>query len=288
MARKERDRYKKPKPKTALGEVNYKILEDYWEKQYNYRPITDLRAARDRLRRAFLALKGLPLPTATIEQLQKALAENLKTDGQRRKVAAALNSVLQHIGRTDVRLRAPKPPTPNPAHLTYDEFLQVLPHIDEEYRTVVVVAFATGARQGEVFGLDKVVPLKRAVYIERQMYPSLKYGPLKNRRPRWVKVIKELWPHVEAWMQVGEEERKLLRNQRWADIVGGACEKAFPKEPEKQLTFHDLRHSYAIYCLSKHMTLEQVAKALGDSIVVVQEYYTGFVLTLNELDGFAI
>jgi len=153
---------------------------------------------------------------------------------------------------------------------------------------VVATAFATGGRLGEIFAMTKTVGAKRAVYIDRQMKMDLTYGPTKNKRSRWIKVLEELWPDTQNWLKVSEAERKALRRERWADIVRGACKTAFPKDPEKHLKFHDLRHSYAIHCLSKGLTLEQVAKALGDSIVVVQEYYTGFVLTLNELDGFAV
>jgi integrase len=43
--------------------------------------------------------------------------------------------------------------------------------------------------------------------------------------------------------------------------------------------FHDLRHSYAIHMLEKvEVSLTMVAKLLGDSIQVVEQYYAGFAL----------
>lgn len=66
-----------------------------------------------------------------------------------------------------------------------------------------------------------------------------------------------------------------------------ACMKTFPSDKSKRLTYHDLRHSYAIRLLSKGIILDLVAQSLGNSSAVCQEYYSGYVLTHASLEMIA-
>lgn len=284
-ARKERDRHKEKRSlQSRLGDVNFKLYNDYWAKCYDHRPNIDLDTAKNRLKRALRALEGVPLSDATEAQIQTAVTNKCKNDRQRRVMVSTLRGLLKFIGRTDVVLRYPAKPRSNPRHIDLEDFQQMLGQLQGNDKLVAAVAFGLGARVGEVFALTKWAQPKRAVFIDKQLDRDLEIRDTKNRRQRWVKCIKELWVYVENWAEVPVETQKSLRNERWAEKIKAACVATFPDEPEKHLTFHDLRHCYAIHCLRCGLTMEQVAKALGDSIVVVQEYYTGYVARLDELD----
>lgn len=64
-----------------------------------------------------------------------------------------------------------------------------------------------------------------------------------------------------------------------------ACRKALPNDKNKWVGPHDLRHSHAIYLLSKGASLTQVALNLRNRIDVCQKYYTGFEHTDSTLEG---
>ena len=56
------------------------------------------------------------------------------------------------------------------------------------------------------------------------------------------------------------------------------------KDPKKQISPHSLRHSYCIHLIDRGVSLDKVAKLIGDSIKTTEEYYTGFIVSDNEVD----
>jgi hypothetical protein len=62
---------------------------------------------------------------------------------------------------------------------------------------------------------------------------------------------------------------------------------AFPNNPDKQIIFHDLRHSYAIHLLSIGMTMEDMARGIGDTMEVCEEFYAGFSHTSESASSMA-
>jgi site-specific recombinase XerD len=74
---------------------------------------------------------------------------------------------------------------------------------------------------------------------------------------------------------VPKAERLALRKRAYLSELMRAAEVALPGRG-RQLKFHDLRHSYAIHLLAIGMTMEDVARSIGDTIEVCEEFYAGF------------
>jgi integrase len=265
----------------TLRPANLRLLERYWAEVYSHKDIVAPASAKGRLRRAVEALGDVPL-TADATQIQQAVNTALKDKpGRQRDVVAALTQILRWMGRTDVRLSKAKKPTPRVRYLTLSDFAVVAAQIpDVGVRTAAWVGVSTGCRLGEVFALEQRAwrATKRTVWVDAQIKYTGQAGPPKNRRAREAPVLAVGVPHIERWVAMPSDEKQALRKQRFSDIIRRACKRAFPNDPSKHIVFHDLRHSYAIHLLSAEVPMELVAQALGDSIIVTQEFYTGFCL----------
>jgi len=90
-----------------------------------------------------------------------------------------------------------------------------------------------------------------------------------------VPVISAARPWLEQWLAVAVELKQAMRKpSRGSKVMRAACKAA--NVPE--ITFHDLRHCYAIHLLRLGRELTDVALALGDGMEVTQRYYTGFAM----------
>jgi len=79
----------------------------------------------------------------------------------------------------------------------------------------------------------------------------------------------------EAW--INAPDKKYIQRNGIARILKRACKMAFPNDPSKWITAHDLRHSYAVMMLTKYdVSISQIAKLLGNSVSVCEEYYLRF------------
>ncbi|HEY9664457.1 MAG TPA: tyrosine-type recombinase/integrase [Allocoleopsis sp.] len=280
LVNKEKSRLKEEhKPKDPpLADINQEILKRYWKKKYSNKHLEDKDAAYNRLYRAIKALGNIPLTNATEGQIQKAVTNNIKNISTQRDAIAALRQILTFAGRSDVNLSKPRKEPTEISFISLVDFTEAVKSLPHEQKMVCWVAIATGARQGEIFNIKTYNAGYQAVHIQTQLSRKKTTKKTKNLRVRWAPVLTEGLEYVKEWLKVDEETRKTLRGKRWADIIGTAT--------QGKVTFHDLRHSYAIALLNKGATMEQTARALGDSISVCQDYYAGYTLTLTELEGF--
>lgn len=242
------------------------------------------RMALASLRRVVTLLGPRIIFSTAIEELQQ-LIDRQSVESQP-KLAVFLNVLLEHTNRPE-RVLVPSAPDPAVLYLTKEEFEQMLPHLPEFAQNLLTTGFATGARLGEVFGLQRM-GRTASVQIMRQLYPDGKYGSPKGSRPgkprmRWTPVMEFGRAAVREWIaeleQMDEDKKLALRNLDWAEIVRTACRAAFPKRPAKHLSFRDIRHCYAIYWLDRGATLRHVAQSMGNSEAVVRKHYSGFVQT---------
>lgn len=270
----------KETPSQTLSNANEAILTRYWAKRGGLKDLKDPDAAYNRLWRALKALGDLDLSVATSEQLKDALSKKLPNRTTQRDAVAALRQLLKFIGRPDVYLPKPRRAANDVYHVSLKQFKELVETVeDETERLVLWCAMGTGARQGEIWGIEKTESQGKAVWIEEQLTRTMSRQSTKREGKRWAYIIPEARPFVRQWIDL--EDRDKLRKRRWADIVAGACVRA-EVEP---ITFHDLRHSYAIYLLQRGFSMEKVARWLGNSITVCEQYYTGYVGTLADLEG---
>lgn len=265
-----------------LGGANLKLLEKYWVSTYEHRDLVDPDSAWNRLRRAVEVLGDTHL-TASREELQTALDRELRgQESRHRDAASALNQILKWMGRTDVKMRRAKKPISEVRFLTLEEMRIVSAQIeDPATRTLVRAGFASGCRTGELFGADPrhFRPESKTQYIPDQIKRNGKRAKTKNRVQRPVPLIPDCVDWWREWLAISVEKKREMRGRRHAEALRAACKKAYPEQPEKWLTMHNTRDSYAVHLLVGGVPIAMVAQALGDSVKVVEAHYTGFTLT---------
>lgn len=258
---------------------NETILQNYWNKFYARKPLRDPFAAKCRLKRAIAALGILSLRVASEMDIQKAA--DVAPD--QRRVVAALKQLLKFIGRSDVILHPARKSRNKVSYLTLSELKQVLPYLpSNEIRAICAFAFVSGLRQGEAFGVSlssfRDLPTP-SVFVSGQITRKGEDADTKTSATRRAPLIVSdqlLYNLAINWIELPLAEKLTLRKAKFAEIVRRSVKKA---NIGKNVCFHDLRHSYAIHCLSRGASITEVALALGNSVTVCQSYYTGFELS---------
>lgn len=273
--------------KTVHLAENLTLLKRYWKVEYEDRSLVDENSAKGDLKRAVEAAGNKSLNTVSREELKKVINTRFKNNPEKqRRIVARLNQLLKFAKR-DFRLKPVKKPRRQVRYLTLEDFEKVVPHLPNEVvQALCWTAFSTGARKGECFAVSEG-NLRQGtnLYIFEQLADNRKLRDLKNRKPHSAPIIRKGLPHVKRWLAIPKTEKEALRGLRLSDLVKSACYKVFPKDPEKHCTFHDLRHSYAIYLLQRGLTLFRVSRCLGDSMAVTEEYYALFANTDEELEA---
>jgi integrase len=278
---KERDA---KQPKRVFHSQNLRVLEEYWEKEYEDRDIINKDGRHRAIKTAVEGLGMVSLVVATKKELQAELDKSFPSANAQRRYVSILNSLLKFLGR-DFRLRMRRREVTAVRHLTLSEYLVVDKLIaDDGFKKLCRAAMATGARIGELFPIrTKDFVSGTFVLIETQIDKELNERETKTRKPRKAFVIAEGREWLRDWIEY--EDKQALRNKHHADMLRVACKRAFPKDKERHLVFHDLRHSYAIHLLQTlGAPLGHVSRSLGNSTHVCEMYYAGFVLTDAGID----
>lgn len=264
----------------AYTPENERLAERYIEEVLSLRHNREPQAASDRIMRAAKAVGKFSIHSASLKDLMKALDKWDSRPYNDR--VGALNQLLRFAGRTD-RLPTKKVINPSPRFLTLDEFKRVAPHLkDPSFSILCWAAFGTGARFGELFSLGKIEDGQ--VFIDSQIKVRksgkktnfVKSGT-KNSKSGWTAIVPDCRAELDKWIKLAWEDKIRLRtNTKLSEVFKEACKKEFPSTQDKWCTFHDLRHSYARYCLDNGKALEDVREWLRDTIRVVETYYLGW------------
>jgi integrase len=153
------------------------------------------------------------------------------------------------------------------AFLTEKEVKSLIAKADSPYKELIGVAFYTGLRKGEIFGLKKSdIRSENTLNVARQIDEKGVERGLKNGKPpRKAFVLPGGMVWVKAWLEIKKDVNR-------HKPVSTVCQKL------TGVRFHDLRHSYAVHLIGKGATLEWVAQSLGHSTEVCERYYAGYCL----------
>lgn len=271
----------KTKPKIVHNSANRDLLEEFWKDEYEHRDLVDFESSKNDFKRAIEAVGAISLYSTTRENLQKEIAKHAKGNKQRR-IVERLNTLLKFIGK-DIKLRKDKKNHADVAYLPEADVLKMVKFIDDEnIKLMAEVAFYTGARTGELFAISSQSVRANVVLIQNQIDREGNKRETKNRVVRKGFVIEAGRAKVKQWAAL---DKSKFRNVKFSNVIKNACQKAFPDDKTKWIVFHDLRHSYAIYLLSKGISLSLVAQSLGNSVTVCQENYAGFSLADESIDS---
>ncbi len=279
--------YEQHKVERHVHNENIDLLKDLWEKRYAHKDIKDKVSAYSRLRRAVESLDELSLLTATTHELQAKISKH----PSQRRLAATINQMLKHIGR-DIHIPLNRKPRTKPRHLTPDELDKVLANIRSKNNELTALlcraAIGSGLRLGELFALNLSNLRENGdiVYVAEQMGVDGTFDATKTRSDRLVPVLPKYKEHLKLWIsRVSRQDKIDMRKWDYAKILKKSCLEVFPDQSEKHCVFHDLRHSYAIELLRLGYGISVIARCLGNSAQVCQEYYAGFSMTSEDIMG---
>jgi integrase len=285
----ERDKVKK---KPEFQSKNIELVKKLWEEKYTRRRLKTLKRPNESYNdymRAAEAVGMMPLDTCNLEDLEDHLHDTLgeKPTILRRRIIW-INSILMWLGRPKIP-QLKRMPRKSVRYLTEDEFFQVYTHLNGHPwdRTLAKIAFYTGMRVGEIFGLYSKDVLKNQALVVNQMKAKRenhKDDTTKTDSERRVIILDEVAEDLKNWVQVSNEERVKIRDRHYADVISNACLKAFPKDEQKHLNFRDLRHCCAIYMLQNGIPIHLVAQQLGNAVEVTERFYSGFILKEESIE----
>jgi len=268
------------RPKAVFNSENLRIAEEYWKKEYPPSRLTKMEApldARYKIFQAIEAIGNLPIATAHLQDLQGSI-DTLPPNTQRR-IVSRLNSILTFIGRTE-RLTRVRKPSKRVHHISLSDLRLVLNKLPEPFKTLCAVAFYTGMRCGEIFALtEDAIRTDDVLWVDKQIRRNKKEGKTKNNKDRKVIIIPDGMGYVRAWIDLNKEDKERLRSEKHAEMLKGVCKELWPTNTIKHCKFHDLRHSYAIHLAGKGISLDDIARSLGNSSEVCEEYYIGYVIS---------
>ncbi len=284
---------KKTQGKAVFNSKNRALVGEYLEKIYSIRKIKEssFNSMRHDLINAISCLEDKSIYVATQAEIQKCIDKAFKGNIQRRKITR-LNQLLKFIGRDDVLLSKNPKRKEDVRFLELNELEILFKVLERENRPLYLatkIASLAGLRLSEIYGLKKrSIKADNMLFIDKQIQ-NIK-GEYVEDMPKGYKVrhayvIGELKDDLLEWITLSNDEKESIRTgSKTAKLIKSACNKIWPNDQSKHLTFHDLRHCYAIHLVSKGVTTDNVSKFMGNSPIVCIENYQGFIASSLSFD----
>jgi integrase len=248
------------------------------------------RVLRLHLNPAFGAIPLRDLTPRTIQEWVYAMTDQGRAPGSVRGYAQTLSMVLRAAVDDDVLPRTPyrKIDLPRLAgeerrFLTPEEADRLIAETPDRYKALITLALASGARWGELAGLqrDRYNPLRGAIKITRSLHEHHTLPGIfaldepktpKSRRtlalPRHA--VAMLNNHIDTYgtgrwdlIFTGPRGAPLARSHFRNRVFQPACARA----GIDGLRFHDLRHSSASWLLTAGVPITAVSRRLGHANV---------------------
>jgi integrase len=264
---------------------NKRLVDQFFEEEYKHRVLVDKYASYQDYARAVDLVGDISLHTANEKQLQARIDERTMGNVEKqRRIVRKITTLLLWLGRYDVKLRKHKPQRTVVKYITERELEKLLPVLDPNLALMARMAFYTGCRMGELFGLEESSWVaERTIRVEGQIDRKGEYRDTKNRSTRLVYFLSENEEYFREWLRCKGQVPDTMRFNASAKIKA-ACRQVFPNSKNKHIKFHDLRHSYAIHLIQNGVNLTLVAQALGNTIKVTEKHYVGYTLTNETIE----
>jgi integrase len=254
---------------------NLKLLNDYWAKKYEDTEIVTPEREWYALKRAVDNLGPLSL-LGDPKTIRAAIKARNPRPNEQRRYLGKINCLRKFHGINE-DIKPPEAEPPACRYLTEPEFLKALSYVENDLCSIFFkTLFYTGVRVGEALFLNPECVNGRLVSVSRQIRRDGKIGKRKNKKPYVGIVLPNGVSALNDW--VNSDDHNDVPRGRVAKILTAACMKAFPNQPRKWLTAHDLRHCFAIMLLTKHqLNISTVARLIGDSVIITEKYYASFI-----------
>ena len=257
----------------TMSDYNRKILNKFWKTKYETRELVDAASARNDFNRAVNSLGVVPVD-ASSAVIKHALAALTTTKVKR--VYARLNEIRTFIGVAE-RLVTNRTEVHTIEYITMPELKRILVNVARpDLRAAIATLFATGLRLGESLALTEKDLVHGHLNIVKQVKRDGEVATPKRNKSGKVIIIEELKPYVLEFLKLKDKPK--MRESIQKTIVE-TCRTVL----KRHVHTHDLRHSHAIYLLSKGASLTLISLQLRNRIEVCQKYYSGFAHTDDTL-----
>ena len=289
------------KPTAQLSSIS---LEDYFSKQYVPSVGTYKRSIGqdiDLMDRHILPLLGKKaineITKRDITEFMSALAAKGQKANTQRRYIYCLSAVLSHAVNSDVLdsnpiLQIRKPPTSSTIRNVppFEQFKRMLDksrtHDDKIIGTLVSAAIRTGARLSE---------LKNAKWEDIDFsLNTWKFPVTKSNKSRTIIIPPDLTQQLQSLHQENQNTTYVFESpvtQQPISRPHKRWKRFLTQHDFADMRFHDLRHSFATYCLEiADLTLIELRDHLGHASVSTTQIYTkaSHKSTANKLQAFMI
>ena len=212
--------------------------------------------------RALRTVGNLPVD-GTLEPLQNRMDEDLAaTPRIHKRLTTSLNRLRKWLSLPMLQHLLPE--HEEVVFVSEAYILEQLSTLPETIKILCAVAFYTGLRRGEIFGLRPSDLQGDILYVQRQLTQDKLVTLPKHRKKRKAFILPGGVPWVQRLLALGPLNRDLKINVPTRRAFG--------------VRFHDLRHSYAVHLISKGASMDWVAQSLGHSREVCERWYAGHML----------
>lgn len=208
--------------------------------------------------------------TITPTELRDGIQEVTTSEASQRKIVTYFNSCFKYIKRDLVidrkQIKSDKPVF---NYIRSAELKQFLRGAPPKLLHPVRILFFTGIRVGELYGLEKEDWKGRTLWIDRQKRKDKVVRSPKNDKKRTTVAPDCIIDDLNWWFN-----SSTVKNERTSlsEMIHAHCDKT----RVKHFRIHDLRHSFAMYCLQeKKIGISIIARLLGDTVSVCEAYYIG-------------
>lgn len=264
-----------------LSIENEKLLSEFWADRYAEKFLADERSAKNDFIRALKLLGTASLHISPAKDITAQLKKNCWSANQHRRAADRLNEILRYLKR-DIKLGKPGEDFVAVKYLNEAEVFKLAEQAPtQELKWLTLATFGTGTRLGEALAIGINTLSGGIIFVHKQLLPNGKLAPPKRNKTGRAPCIKSCYDSALKWAKVSN---KGAYRDLFYDFVSSASRKLWSDDKSKHICIHDLRHSYAIHCLSKGHNLKLVANSLRNTSAICEKYYTGFCHTDETLE----
>lgn len=216
-------------------------------------------------------------------ELKEAIQREAVKTSQQKQLASYFNSCFKYIKR-DLYLDKKffKGEDFVFEYVTEAELNILLNKAPPEIKHSARILFFTGIRLGELYGLRRDDWRGNVLWIDRQVRADHKIKSPKNNKERTTVAPKMVQEDLEWWFSSTRKEK----------YERGSFTQLFPKYCKrvgfKKLRVHDLRHSFAMFCLQeKKVGITIIAKLIGDTVSSCEKHYLGTRLSSETVEDIA-
>lgn len=225
-------------------------------------------------------LAGADLLTIPVEKLHGILTKTKLALSTRNKLIILSNSIRAEAGVTQklTTLRNKTKLLGRVDFLSKDDQMLILKSMSEIDQHITKFGIATGLREGEIFALSSKSKSGVYLHIVTQLYRDEEFGNPKNDRQRLVPLSNSAQISFNFLMA----NLALFKAQR--RTYSSRLRRITMKHLNHAYSIYDLRHTFAIESLSKGLPPITVCSWMGNSLVVFQKHYVGYMNVASDLD----